>query len=42
MRATPQKGSVPQPAPPGCGVSTSATAETAAVYQPEGVNPQSV
>jgi hypothetical protein len=28
-----KKGSVPQPAPPGCGVSTSATAETAAVLQ---------
>jgi len=32
----PQKRSVPQPAPPGCGVSTSATA----VFSPEGANPQ--
>jgi hypothetical protein len=36
------KRRVPQPAPPGCGVSTSSTAETAAVFSPEGVNPQDV
>jgi len=40
--STISKRSVPQPAPPGCGVSTSATAETAAVFSPEGVNPQDV
>ena len=32
----------PQPAPPGCGLSTSTTAETAAAYQPPAGCPQSL
>ena len=34
------KRSVPQPAPPGCGVSTSAPRKQPRFFSPEGVNPQ--
>ena len=40
LRALLHKRSVPQPAPPSCGTSTSSTAETAAIFSPEGVSPQ--
>jgi len=34
------KRSVPQPAPPGCGVSTSGPRKQPRFFSPEGVNPQ--
>ncbi len=40
VRAVAQKRSVPQPAPPGCGISTSSTPNAFGVFSPEGVSPQ--